>query len=217
MKSIATKALIGVLGAGTVATGVVFAALPESYESYLNKQGRPLLTGDSGEWEKVKTKYSQEGDDLLIKIDGKEIKKTELQIDQLKTWCSQNSKKSFSNTKDSIYQRISAWCTKPKTISEQVEKGMLNDEESPTAESTTTENIDETTWKIKAKDYKTTTESYLIKIINDRGEEGEVIVANSTTAIETKKLRAWCKYSKAKHFKHEEDQRYLTYKKWCVN
>ncbi|OAL10570.1 hypothetical protein A6V39_00700 [Candidatus Mycoplasma haematobovis] len=211
LKSTAIKGVIGVLGVGAITTGAVYANLPSSIESYLNKQGRTLLTGTEDKWEGAKSKYASEGDDLLITINNQKIAKDQLSNKQLKKWCETNSKKSFSNIDDEIYQRVSSWCTEPKTIAQSLKgKRPLNDTEPANSQ----KNIDETEWEKKKATYKTANSKELIKSIESNNSEGSEIAAG--TSITTTQLRKWCEFSKSKHFKHEKDNRYLRYLKWCV-
>ncbi|OAL10618.1 hypothetical protein A6V39_00940 [Candidatus Mycoplasma haematobovis] len=216
MKSIAVKVLIGTLVAGTVATGVVFANFEDNYESYLRKQGRELLTSGSDKWNTLKTKYSKEGDGLLITIEDKPVQKTDLQPEQLKEWCLANNKGKFTNTKDEIYQRVSAWCTEPKTIVEKIGLENILDDTEPATPSGTgvAQTLNQALWTRKAQNYNTEGNTILIKQINNSSAEGteDIRVSAATEAI----LRAWCRFSKNKHFKHEEDARYKAYLSWCT-
>lgn len=213
MKPIITKVTIGILGAGTVATGIVFANASDTYGNHLNKQGRTLLSlSETSLWEKIKTNYDNDDGDLLIEIDGNKVEKNKLDIEKLKTWCSQNSSKKFIGTDDQNYQRVSAWCAEPKTIKDLIGSGRiaLNDNDP----SGTEKNNDETFWATKVRDYKNSEDNYLINEVSSPTEEGSVIA--KTNLSDAGKLRKWCRVSKEKPFKHEEDSRYLKYIKWCT-
>lgn len=212
MKSITVKVILGALGAVSVATGVAFANLPDNYESYLKKQGRELLTKDSQQWEVLKTKYSEEGDDLLITIDEKEGPKKDLNANQFKEWCLANNNKAFTNTKDEIYQRVSAWCTEPKTITQKIglTRKILDDKESPQPSE-----VEQLKWKNKLSSYNSSSDTkQRIKEITSNKVEGEKFI--EIGSAEEAMLKAWCRFSKDKHFKHEEDQRYNNYLLWCT-
>ncbi|OAL10566.1 hypothetical protein A6V39_00680 [Candidatus Mycoplasma haematobovis] len=180
-----------------------------NYEAHLKKQGRSLLPQLSTHWKTLVSKYSSEGDGLLISINGQTIQKNNLQEEQLKSWCSENSSKQFTSAKDDNYQRVSAWCTEPKTIKDLIgkDKVALNDSD-PTG---TTGGEDE--WTEKVNKYKDSQNKDLIKEITQDREGNDIAVQNFNDAG---KLRAWCRFSKTKHFKHEEDERYLKYIKWCT-
>ncbi|OAL10011.1 hypothetical protein A6V39_03800 [Candidatus Mycoplasma haematobovis] len=213
LKSLAPKLIIGCLGIGSVTAGTVYAFLPEKYSHQLNKQGRILLTSISDKWDEIKKRYDAEGDDLPILINGQKIAKDNSTLTKIKDWCSKNSNNIFTNTKDENYRRVSAWCTEPKTIEEWMEnnKKVLKDEEGTAGKA----NEHETEWESKKTTYNQAGNNQLIKeITTSNTTEGAEIAVNSLN--ETSKLRAWCRYSKKKHFKHEEDPRFLKYLKWCV-
>ncbi|OAL10587.1 hypothetical protein A6V39_00785 [Candidatus Mycoplasma haematobovis] len=212
LKSLAPKLVIGALGIGSVTAGTVYAFLPNKYSHYLSSKGRILLTKGSSKFEDLKNKYASEGDGLLITINEKEIPKNELTKEQLETWCLANSNNTFTNTKDKNYQRVSAWCTEPKSIKDYIDnsKTVLNDEEVNAGD-----HPNKTDWEAKKDEYsKLKTNDLLIKAISSSAETGEDIAA--TNLDQASKLRAWCKHSKEKHFKHEEDPRFLKYLKWCT-
>lgn len=208
-KTALTIAGVGFAGGGAALAGLSFMPPPkETCGEYLNKQGRKIITGDAEKWGTVLTKYKAEGEGLLINIGGQN--KKELTNTELKKWCDENSKKEFTDLDNVIYQRVSAWCTEPKTIEKLSSKTPLNTEDGIGGRP----NVSESQWEVKKGIYEKSDNKDLIKEIGVDEQETTEIVAGST--ITTEKLRKWCKFSKDKHFKHEKDSRFLKYLKWCV-
>lgn len=214
MKAIVPKLIIGGLGAGTVGAGAIYASLPDKYSDYLNKQGRVLLASNSEKWAEIKTIYDSQADDLIITIDGEKLTKENSTSKKIKDWCSKNSNNTFTDTKDKTYQKVSALCTEPKTIQELIgsNKTVLNDDE-PTVGK---EDSDKQEWQKKQEAYAQLKEDDKSKLIKEINGDAEGTVIEAKDFNDATKLRKWCKYSKTKHFKHEEDQRFLNYLNWCV-
>ncbi|OAL10146.1 hypothetical protein A6V39_04505 [Candidatus Mycoplasma haematobovis] len=202
---------IGVVGAGAIATGVFFANKSDTYSSYLEKIGRKLLGKEETGWDTLKTRYDAENEGLQITLSGQTTPAKTIEVQQLKSWCSENANKTFTKKEDTTFLSVSAWCTAPKTIEGQIgtSKTILNVAKVTSGTTNNHENL----WKGKETEYKKSTNTNLIKEIQSNEEKADI----ATSAVTVDKLKDWCNLSKGKHFKHDKDTRYLKFLEWCVN
>lgn len=210
MSSLVPKIALGCIGSSGIIAGAIYASLPEKYSHHFEKQDRKLIIDFSEEkWNAIKKVYGAEGEGLLIEPEGKALTK-----DQWQSWCSNNSNNTFADAKDAKYQRVSAWCTEPKKISDLVGDKALDDKEPQSS----SKHSQEGEWNKKITNYAQITDNkQLIKEItadnSAKKERGEIA---ATALKDASKLRAWCAFTKEQHFKHEEDQPYKNYLLWCT-
>lgn len=123
MKSLKIKLITGSGAVATIGgTGYLISALTDNkdtIENYLKKSSLELVSQEitsTPEWNKAFKTYEVERDEEDLKITDKEIKNGE----DIKEWCKDAINKSIKSTASPLYKKFSYWCTKYKTVSEQL-------------------------------------------------------------------------------------------------
>ncbi|AEG73149.1 hypothetical protein MHF_0891 [Mycoplasma haemofelis Ohio2] len=193
-------------GAGALGWKLVFDKPKEkTVNSYLLSRGRELPTNDQ-DWNKIKDFYSKEESENPING----IPKTGITKEKIKVWCEQEAQKPFKDHSSDQLHLIEAWCSKSRTLSEQI--AVLGKKKLDT-ETAKDNNPDKTVWDSKEASYKVAGHGFKIKKKNSGDTNNWVDLPETEGTSDL--MKTWCKEHSDKHFKYHEDTLFQTWQKWC--
>ncbi|AEW45554.1 hypothetical protein MHC_03470 [Mycoplasma haemocanis str. Illinois] len=202
-----TKVGIATLSAG--GTGVVGWQISNHLsnreiktESYLSQQKRERASSNE-DWAKIKGFYTSASQDELIP----NIPQTGVKEEDISNWCNKELDKPLKNQEKKNLTLIETWCSKPKTLTEQITSINKTVLDTDTDHSS---NPHKEKWESYKTSYSQTNNNFKVQ---KKDSNNWVNFENNQITVEI--LKAWCKENKDKQYKHSENVLFQTYQKWC--
>ncbi|AEW45587.1 hypothetical protein MHC_03635 [Mycoplasma haemocanis str. Illinois] len=172
--------------------------------SYLLKQRREK-SSSTDDWKKIKDFYSSSETSELIP----NIPKENVKEEDIKGWCSKELEKPLKEqTKDNL-KLIETWCSKPRTLKEQIATLNKTILDVNTGDSN---NPHKSKWDSNKEAYKKEGNKFKIKKKENSNNTWVDFEANSVTV---EMMKEWCKDQSDKQYKHPEDSTFNTFQNWC--
>ncbi|AEG73118.1 hypothetical protein MHF_0854 [Mycoplasma haemofelis Ohio2] len=195
------------LGTGGAATGGylayphIFLENKRTILDELRSKGKSTISGNDSQWTLKKDLYNKGSHDFKITIQGSE--KTTITVEELKGWCSDSLKETYSGKGTSTLSKVEKWCLKPniKEALSKESKGLIP------FDGDTVNNQ----WSTKISSGNGKVKSELI----DKWGLTPTTTNGNTVSAET--LRDGCRQKIEGEYISETDENYTLSKSWCLS
>ncbi|AEW45499.1 hypothetical protein MHC_03195 [Mycoplasma haemocanis str. Illinois] len=178
-------------------------ASPEDKRTILDElksKDKSPITDNESQWTLKKTLYDKSPNNYKISVQG--IEKSSITVSELKEWCSNNMKETYSPNKNDILSKVEKWCLKPD-IKEALSKetgGLIPFDEKP----------NNSAWSSKISSQNGSIQEDLINKWKLNHTTG------SPNTVSPEVLSAACKEKIKGEYISDADENYTLSKKWCL-